>query len=69
MLAEERAKFNVDNLGRYKGGLPIKGKGVLRQGKDGSALGAPGVAHDAMIHQMKSDNDVMDYQNITPEVA
>jgi hypothetical protein len=22
-----------------------------------------------MIHQMKTDNDVMDYQNITPEVA
>lgn len=50
LLAEERAKFNVDHLGRYKGGLPVKGKGVNRKGIHGEALGAPAHAHDALVH-------------------
>ncbi|KAL4508515.1 hypothetical protein ABPG72_003819 [Tetrahymena utriculariae] len=69
LLAEERAKFNVDHLGRYKGGLPIKGNGVIRKGIHGEGFGAPSHAHDALIHQIKESKDTMDYQNITNEVA
>ncbi len=43
--------FNVDEFGRYKGGLPQKGKGHIR----GNAFGEPGVYHDPSLH-----NNVVD---------
>lgn len=55
-MAEERKKFNVNNLGRYNGGVPIKGKGPFRKGIHGEALGAPGMFHDEMVHNLKTDH-------------
>jgi len=47
ILKEERKKFNIDEFGRFKGGVPQKGKGAIR----GSALGSPGSMHDPDIIQ------------------
>ncbi|EGR29036.1 phosphatidylinositol 4-kinase, putative [Ichthyophthirius multifiliis] len=70
ILAEERAKYNVDHLGRYKGGLPVKGQGTTRQGLKGASLGQPGESHDALMHQfLNMSGDIMDYQDISIERA
>lgn len=45
-LAVERAKYNVNHLGNYKGGLPQRGRGAIR----GTALGAIGEFHQPSVH-------------------
>lgn len=40
-LKEQRAKYNVNHLGNYQGGLPQKGRGSVR----GTALGPIGEFH------------------------
>lgn len=45
-MNEERKKFNVDEFGRYKGGLPKKGLGYFR----GNSMGLPGQLHDPLYH-------------------
>jgi hypothetical protein len=42
LLKEERKRFNVDNFGRYKGGLPQPNKGNVR----GTSMGQVGVLHN-----------------------
>ncbi|KRX08624.1 DnaJ domain [Pseudocohnilembus persalinus] len=68
VLAEERAKFNVNFLGRYNGGLPQKNKGIVRGSAQGSALGPPGAHHDVLVHRTKTSNG-SDYQDVTNEMA
>lgn len=45
-LKKERAKYNVNDLGFYKGGVPRKFKGTQR----GEALGPPGEFHSPQVH-------------------
>jgi len=52
-LEKERAKFNVNHLGYYNGGLPQKHKGGIR----GSALGQPGEPHNSHIHNRMVRNE------------
>lgn len=68
ILEEERKKFNVDMFGRYKGGLPQAGKGPVRRGVHGSSLAPTGMAHDTMVHRMKTDY-WPDHQSVTAEDA
>ena len=45
-LAKERAKYNVNHLGYYKGGVPQPNRGAIR----GKALGRPGAFHAPDLH-------------------
>lgn len=45
-LKEQRAKYNVNHLGNYQGGLPQKGRGSVR----GTALGPIGEFHQPTVH-------------------
>jgi len=63
-LAEQRKNFGVDSIGRYKGGVPQKGKGQIR----GNAMGAPHEAHDTLLINMKINADPTE-QFVTPEDA
>lgn len=45
-LAEQRKQYNVNHIGYYRGGVPQKGKGLIR----GSALDIPGAFHDPKVH-------------------
>lgn len=45
-LKMQRQKYNVNDLGYYRGGLPQRDNGTVR----GSALGAPGEFHSATVH-------------------
>ena len=45
-LKQQRLKYNVNDLGYYRGGLPQRGKGPVR----GNALGRPGDFHQPMVH-------------------
>ena len=45
-LREQRKKYNVNDLGYYRGGLPQRDKGAVR----GSALGNPGDFHQPRVH-------------------
>jgi hypothetical protein len=45
-LAEQRKQYNVNHIGYYKGGVPVKGRGAMR----GSALGPPGEFHLPQVH-------------------
>jgi len=47
-LEKERAKFNVNHLGYYKGGLPQKDMFTVRKG----SLFAPGTFHDPEYHNL-----------------
>jgi curved DNA-binding protein CbpA len=48
-LADERKKFNVNEFGRYRGGVPQKGKGEVR----GNSMGGPGAYHEPLMHNYK----------------
>lgn len=63
-LADERKKYNVDYLGRYRGGVPQKGKGNMR----GSSLGAPGSFHEPGLHNDLQDQHP-DYHRIDQSEA
>jgi hypothetical protein len=45
-LKSDRKKYNVNDLGLYMGGLPVKNRGALR----GSALGFVGEHHQPKVH-------------------
>jgi hypothetical protein len=45
-LKEQRAKFNVNDIGYYRGGLPQRDRGCIR----GSALGPAGDFHSPQVH-------------------
>ena len=45
-LKEQRKKYNVDDFGYYRGGLPQKKKGPVR----GNSLGRPGYFHQPSVH-------------------
>lgn len=45
-LAEQRKQYNVNHIGYYRGGVPQKGRGLIR----GEALGVPGDFHQPKIH-------------------
>jgi curved DNA-binding protein CbpA len=59
-LEKERAKYNVNHLGYYSGGLPQKGMFAARKG----SLRAPGMPHDPNIH-----NRLERYERDSHEVA
>ncbi|CAD8174946.1 unnamed protein product [Paramecium octaurelia] len=50
-LKKERSVFNVDDLGRYKGGVPRPNKGYVR----GNALMGVGQYHRPLYHNMKQN--------------
>ena len=62
-LKEQRAKYNVNDLGYYKGGLPVKGRGTIR----GSAIGRPGDFHSPAVHNYlnnyHADSKVIDSED------
>jgi len=45
-LADQRKQYNVNHLGLYRGGVPVKGRGSIR----GGAIGRPGEFHSPKIH-------------------
>ena len=45
-LAKERARYNVNDIGYYNGGVPRKDRGNLR----GDSMGGPGEFHSPLIH-------------------
>lgn len=45
-LKEQRKKYNVNDIGYYRGGVPQKGRGTIR----GSAIGRPGEFHSPQTH-------------------
>lgn len=57
-----RKQLNIDEFGRYRGGLP-KYKGWTNRG---GAEGAPGEFHNPMLSESQ---DVPDYQSVNPEIA
>ena len=50
-LQEERKRFNVDDFGRYKGGLPRKELGNCR----GNSFGQPGSLHNVDYHNFENN--------------
>lgn len=45
-LKKEREKYNVNDLGFYRGGVPRENRGPIR----GNALGVPGEFHQPGMH-------------------
>jgi hypothetical protein len=45
-LKQERAKYNVNDLGFYRGGIPKRGRGPIR----GASLGPAGEFHQPTVH-------------------
>lgn len=63
-LKMQRKKYNVNDLGFYRGGLPKKNRGPMR----GTALGNPGEYHQPTTHNFL-DNYCQDSKVVTPEDA
>jgi len=63
-LQKERAKYNVNDLGYYNGGVPRANRGTIR----GSALDAPGGFHSPVIHNFMNYNH-NDAYRVTSEDA
>ena len=61
---EFKRKYNIDEFGRFRGGVPNKKKGTIR----GTALETPGKFFSHVVHQDTVDTDP-DYQYVTPQVA
>lgn len=59
-LKQQRQKYNVNDLGYYRGGLPNRGSGAIR----GDALGIPGDFHQPKLHNYlenyHQDSNVVD---------
>lgn len=62
-LRKERAKYNVNDLGFYNGGVPRANRGSVR----GKALGAAGEFHSPKIHNYKEFNHVDSFRVGTEE--
>jgi hypothetical protein len=54
----------VDDLGRYKGGLPVRGKGKNRAG----ALGEPGELHSVGLHRQEA-SPIETEMRVTPSTS
>lgn len=63
-LKREREKYNVNDLGYYKGGVPRANRGAAR----GAALGAPGLFHSPAVHN-HLENRHPDSFRVTQEEA
>ena len=63
-LKQQREKYNVNDLGYYRGGLPQKGRGAIR----GAAIGLPGEFHQPTVHNYL-ENYHQDSKVITSEDA
>jgi len=63
-LRKERAKYNVNDLGYYNGGVPRRYRGSLR----GSAIGETGTFHSPQIHNFINFNHADSYR-VTSEDA
>lgn len=61
-LKRERAKYNVNDLGYYNGGVPRKNRGTVR----GESLGEPGTFHSPQIHNYINFNHP-DSQRVSSE--
>ncbi len=64
ILKAERKRFNVDEFGRCKGGVPRKELGEIR----GNAFGEPGSLHNVDYHNFKN-TPLPDSQFVTREDA
>lgn len=62
-LKEQRKKYNVNDLGYYRGGLPNRDQGNLR----GTALGSPGEFHQPRLHNQlenyHQDSNIVDSED------
>jgi curved DNA-binding protein CbpA len=63
-LEKEREKYNVNHLGYYNGGLPVKGSEKIRKG----ALGPIGAAHSKDLHNYYERFD-RDSHEVSPTEA
>ena len=63
-LRKQREKYNANDLGYYKGGVPRADRGAIR----GSALAAPGVFHSPLLHNAL-ENRHPDSYRVTQEDA
>lgn len=63
-LKLEREKYNVNDLGFYRGGVPRPGRGPIR----GAATGAPGAFHSPAMHNFINGQHPDTYR-VTPEMA
>ena len=63
-LKEQRKKYNVNDLGYYRGGVPEKGRGTIR----GGAWGRPGEFHSPQTHNFY-ENYHADSKTVTSEDA
>jgi len=63
-LKAERAKYNVNDLGYYNGGVPRANRGTIR----GKAMGEVGSFHSPQIHNFLNFNHA-DSQRVSPEDA
>lgn len=63
-LKKERAKYSVNHLGYYSGGVPRKDSGSLR----GKAIGPIGNFHSPLVHNYLNYNH-QDTTFVTPEDA
>jgi hypothetical protein len=59
---ENRKAHNIDQFGRYRGGLPRPKAGLAR----GTAMGTPGQYQDKLDDEMDADAD---YQYVDTEKA
>jgi hypothetical protein len=63
-LKKERAKYNVNDLGYYNGGVPRENRGTVR----GASIGEPGGFHSPQIHNFMNFNHSDSYR-VTSEDA
>jgi curved DNA-binding protein CbpA len=64
-LEKERSKFNVNHLGYYSGGLPVKGNETIRKG----SLGPVGAMHPRDLHNYYERYDRDAHEVTTTEAA
>jgi len=63
-LKSQREKYNANDIGYYRGGVPVKGKGTIR----GTSLGRPGEFHQPSVHN-HLENYHQDSKIVTSEDA
>jgi hypothetical protein len=57
-LKRERARYNVNDLGYYNGGVPRKNRGTVR----GESLGEPDSFHSPQFHNFIHNNHADSYR-------
>lgn len=63
-LRRQREKYNVNDLGYYRGGVPRAGRGPIR----GTALASPGIFHSPLLHNAL-ENGHAEASRVTQEDA